>query len=130
MANTTLSDSLRVNAFPADAQTMDAFAPFPSKIGALDHPADKVRNDSVTTADMLEVGSVARVLHVSANCSELRQKLLSLGVVQGTLLSVTGVAPLKDPMNIHLLGFTLSLRRCEAHCITVERVAGDNRATD
>ena len=90
-------------------------APQPSEI-----PTDEEQRD-YCTADQLTVGSTAHVIAVSARCSELRHKLLSLGVVAGTKLEVTGVAPLGDPINVRLLGFTLSLRLCEAQCIRVER---------
>lgn len=79
-------------------------------------------HSGLTTLDKLEVGAKAKVVRVSARCSELRHKLLSLGVVAGTRLEVTAVAPLRDPMNIRLLGFMLSLRLCEAGCITVEKI--------
>ena len=87
------------------------------------NPWDEPSGDSLyTTADTLSVGSIAEVVSISASCSELRHKLLSLGVVAGTRLEVSGLAPLKDPMKVKLLGFTLSLRLCEAECIRVKRV--------
>jgi len=56
-------------------------------------------------------GTVSRV---EASSPMLKHKLLSMGIVQGTEIAVTHIAPLGDPMTIRALGYSLSLRKSEA----------------
>lgn len=42
--------------------------------------------------------------------SELSQKLLSMGLVQGAIIEVVNVAPLGDPVQIRTQGYHVSLR--------------------
>jgi ferrous iron transport protein A len=51
-----------------------------------------------------------------------RQRLLSMGLTPGTEFLVTRVAPMGDPVEISLRGFSLSLRRDEAAMLLVEPV--------
>ena len=46
-----------------------------------------------------------------------------MGLVPGTEITVTGKAPLKDPVALRLRDFTLTLRNSEADHITVEAVS-------
>jgi ferrous iron transport protein A len=49
----------------------------------------------------------------------LRRRLLELGLVPGTPVTVVRRAPLGDPLEITLRGYALSLRRDEAALIMV-----------
>jgi ferrous iron transport protein A len=49
-----------------------------------------------------------------------RQKLLSMGLTPGTAFRVTRVAPMGDPVEIAVRGFSLSLRRNEAAALLVD----------
>lgn len=51
----------------------------------------------------------------------LRQRLVEMGVLKGTQISVQRFAPLGDPMEIRLKGYSLSIRKRDAHHIVVER---------
>lgn len=51
-----------------------------------------------------------------------RDKLLSMGLTKGTAFEVVRVAPLGDPVEIRLRGFSLSLRKDEADALLVRRV--------
>ncbi len=44
----------------------------------------------------------------------LRRRLMELGLVPGTEVAVTNVAPLGDPLEISVRGARLSVRRAEA----------------
>lgn len=48
------------------------------------------------------------------------QRLMDLGLIRGTSVSVIRSAPLGDPIEVKLRGFMLTLRRAEAEHITVE----------
>jgi ferrous iron transport protein A len=43
-----------------------------------------------------------------------------MGLITGAEIEITGRAPLRDPVALRLVGFTLSLRNNEADFITVE----------
>jgi ferrous iron transport protein A len=52
----------------------------------------------------------------------IRKRLLDMGFMKGTVLTIVRYAPLKDPMEIALGDMHLSLRVSEAEGITVERI--------
>lgn len=49
-------------------------------------------------------------------------RLLAMGVIPGTMVSVVGVAPLGDPMIVDVNGCRMSLRRREAEVLNVDLV--------
>ena len=51
---------------------------------------------------------------------ELGRRIRDMGMVPGTRITVQGRAPLKDPVALRLMGFTLTLRNNEADYIDVE----------
>ena len=71
---------------------------------------DMAVGDSGRVSGFLEGGSAA-----------YRRKLLALGLTKGAALRVTRVAPLGDPVEIVVRGFSLSLRKDEADMVLVER---------
>jgi ferrous iron transport protein A len=70
----------------------------------------------------LAVGDTARVSGFGEGSRAYRRKLLSLGLTPGTELTVTRWAPLGDPVEIKLRGFSLSLRKDEAASLIVEKI--------
>ncbi len=73
----------------------------------------------MTTLKELPIGGKALIRKVGGN-PVLKKRLLIMGVVPGTRVSVDNVAPLGDPIDIALKGFHLSLRKEEAEFIEVE----------
>lgn len=69
----------------------------------------------------LAVGDSAIVSGFAQGAKEYRAKLLAMGVTKGIKLQVTRVAPLGDPLEISVRGFSLSLRREEANAVLVEK---------
>ena len=67
--------------------------------------------------DTLSLGEGGIVVDVRSVNSQLRNKLLMMGIVGDTALQVTNVAPLGDPITVSVRGFKLSLRRSEANSI-------------
>ena len=59
------------------------------------------------------------VKHVGGERS-FRRRLMELGLVPGTIVTVHKVAPLGDPLELRARGCTLSIRRAEAQTIDVE----------
>lgn len=66
----------------------------------------------------LKVGQHARVVRVQAD-GELGRRIRDMGLIPGIEITVVGRAPLKDPVALRLLGFTLSLRNNEADYVIV-----------
>ena len=50
----------------------------------------------------------------------VRRRLLELGLVPGTQVTVVGVSPLGDPLELEVRGSRLSIRKKEALAIEVE----------
>ncbi len=73
----------------------------------------------MTLAD-LKVGEAARIL--SLRDDEGAERMMEMGLVEGTQFSVVRFAPLGDPIEIKTRGYHLSLRRAEAMGVEVERL--------
>ena len=69
----------------------------------------------------LAVGDTGRVVGFSEGSKAYRRKLLSMGLTPGVEFSVTRYAPMGDPVEIRVRGFSLSLRKDEAAALRVER---------
>ena len=69
----------------------------------------------------LKQGQTATVVRVGGN-GLLRRRILEMGLVKGTDLYVEKYAPLKDPLELVVKGFHISLRVEEAAHIVVENV--------
>ena len=67
----------------------------------------------------LKPGEVAVVHKITVN-GELGRRIRDMGLVPGTELMVMGRAPLKDPVEIKLKGYNLTLRNNEADHILVQ----------
>lgn len=75
----------------------------------------------MTKLTELVVGDSARVVGYCEQ-SEFAKRLMSLGLMPGTTLTVKRFAPLGDPVEIHFRGFRLALRPTESHCLELERL--------
>lgn len=67
----------------------------------------------------LPVGGVAVISQVRGPRAVVR-RLLEIGLVPGTEVTLRRVAPLGDPIELKLRNFALSIRRAEALGIDVE----------
>jgi Fe2+ transport system protein FeoA len=70
----------------------------------------------------LREGQTATISRVGGNGS-LRRRILEMGIVKGTEVYVEKYAPLKDPLELIVKGYHVSLRVEEAAQITVENVS-------
>ena len=73
------------------------------------------------TLDELHIGRKGRITVVGGE-GILRCRLLDMGLIPQTIVSVTKVAPMGDPMELLLRGYSLTLRKEDARSITVEEV--------
>jgi Fe2+ transport system protein FeoA len=74
----------------------------------------------------IKEGQTARILRVGGS-GALRRRIFEMGIVKGTLVCVDKYAPLKDPLEIIVMGYHLSLRVEEASQVTVELIQTDDR---
>lgn len=69
----------------------------------------------------LKEGQTASIVHVGGE-GPIRRRLLEMGFLRGTEVYIEKYAPLKDPMELILKGYHVSLRVSEAARIQVENV--------
>jgi Fe2+ transport system protein FeoA len=74
----------------------------------------------MTLAD-LKPGQSGKILKIQLT-GALKRRLMDMGVVTGTAVRVEKVAPLGDPIKVHIRSYQLSLRRGEADKIDVEAI--------
>lgn len=70
------------------------------------------------TLDKLPICKPAIILTVEGE-GDLRCHLLDMGLIPHTEVTVRKVAPLGDPMELHLRGYTMTLRKEDAARIEV-----------
>ena len=86
------------------------------------HDADATGTRLVRLGD-LEPGVSGTIRKLSCT-GKLRRRLMDIGVVSGTTLTIERVAPLGDTLELKMTGFHLSLRKEEAGDIWVEVLGG------
>ncbi|HID45801.1 MAG TPA: ferrous iron transport protein A [Chromatiaceae bacterium] len=69
----------------------------------------------------MAVGETGRVVGFGEGGKAYRKKLLSMGLTPGAEFSVTRYAPMGDPVEIQVRGYSLSLRKEEAEALLIER---------
>ncbi len=67
-------------------------------------------------------GQFCIVKQVYAN--NLRKRIIDMGLITGTKIFVKKTAPLGDPIEITVRGYSLTLRKAEARTIMVDRIEG------
>jgi Fe2+ transport system protein FeoA len=72
----------------------------------------------VTLGDA-QISNVVSIQRVGGERS-FRRRLMELGLVPGTQVTLVAVAPLGDPLKLRVRGCDLSIRRREAQAIEVE----------
>lgn len=73
------------------------------------------------TLDELKIGSSAVIKSVGGE-GALRCRLLDMGLIPKTKVTLQKVAPMGDPIEIHIRGYELTLRIDDAKKITVEEI--------
>jgi Fe2+ transport system protein FeoA len=67
----------------------------------------------------LKPGESGTVLQVEGDKS-IRRRMLDMGLVKGAEVKVKRIAPLGDPIEFVVRGYSLSLRKSEANAIHVD----------
>ena len=69
----------------------------------------------------LKEGQYATIVHVGGN-GILRRRILEMGILRGAEVYIEKYAPLKDPLELIVKGYHVSLRVEEAAQVEVENV--------
>ena len=77
----------------------------------------------MTTLQDLRPNDRARISGFAETGRAYRKKLLSMGLTTGAELTVKRIAPMGDPVEISVRGFSLSLRKAEADALLVEKLS-------
>lgn len=72
------------------------------------------------TLDELPIGEDAVITKVGGE-GVLRCRLLDMGLIPKTKIKVRKVAPMGDPIELHIRGYELTIRKEDARRIEVER---------
>ena len=73
---------------------------------------------AITVADM-KAGQTGMIASIDLPVPE-RQRLQQLGVLEGSDIEFVRTAPGGDPIEVRILGYSLSIRRTEARAIRVD----------
>lgn len=77
------------------------------------------------TLNQLKIGQSA-VITVVGGEGPLRNRLIDMGLIPRTKLTLRKVAPMGDPIEIRIRGYELTLRSDDASNILVEPIKEDN----
>lgn len=80
----------------------------------------------VANLDELIPGMIGIVEGVES-MGAIRRRLMDMGITRGVKIYVRKVAPLGDPIEIHLRGYALSLRKAEASQVKVRVLEEDGQ---
>ena len=72
------------------------------------------------TLDMLNAGESGVITAVGGE-GNLRCRLLDMGLIPNTKVTVVKIAPMGDPMELQLRGYVLTLRREDARSIEIKK---------
>jgi ferrous iron transport protein A len=73
----------------------------------------------IKTLDNLKTGE-SGIITAFKGKSEVRKHLMEMGLVRGSDIKVQRVAPLGDPIEVKIKGYSLSLRKEDAKKIEIE----------
>ena len=66
-----------------------------------------------------KVGETVKVVRLNGE-GAVKRRIMDMGLTKGTEVYVRKVAPLGDPVEVHVRGYELSLRKSDAVMVEVE----------
>ncbi len=75
-----------------------------------------------TNFSALAVGDSGQIAGFSKSGKAYRKRLLAMGLTPGTPFSITRFAPMGDPVEIKIRGFSLTLRKDEAAVLLIKKI--------
>ena len=74
------------------------------------------------TLDKLEIGKKAVIRCVNYEEKALYKHILDMGLTPGTEITLVKTAPMGDPIELQVRGYSLTIRKEDAANIQVERI--------
>ncbi len=74
------------------------------------------------TLNDLSIGEKCIVLDLSTDNLAIRRRLLDMGITKNAEITLQKIAPLGDPIEIKVRGYSLSIRKSEAKEVYVEKI--------
>lgn len=71
------------------------------------------------TLNDVSVGKTVKVVKLLGE-GPLKRRIMDMGILKGTEITVVKIAPIGDPIEVNLRGYDLSIRKSEAANIEVE----------
>lgn len=71
------------------------------------------------TLDQLSRNQKAKIITILGS-KKLRIRLFEMGLTPGTIIYIQKIAPMKDPIEIHVRNYVLAFRKSIAEMIVVE----------
>ena len=71
------------------------------------------------TLNDVSVGKTVKVTRLLGE-GPLKRRIMDMGILKGTEITVVKIAPIGDPIEVNLRGYDLSIRKSEAANIEVE----------
>ncbi len=68
----------------------------------------------------LNPGEKGRIIKLESTIGPMKRRLMDMGVIPGELFRVEKVAPMGDPIEIRIKGYSLTLRKGETRGIEIE----------
>ena len=66
-----------------------------------------------------KVGETVKVVQLNGE-GAVKRRIMDMGLTKGTEVFVRKIAPLGDPVEVHVRGYELSLRKADAEMVEVE----------
>ena len=70
------------------------------------------------TVNDLKIGESGTVKKLHSE-GALKRRIMDMGITKNAVITIIKVAPLGDPMELHLRGYELSLRKADAEMIEI-----------
>ncbi|MGF6375257.1 ferrous iron transport protein A [Clostridiales Family XIII bacterium PM5-7] len=70
------------------------------------------------TLNDVKIGETVKVSKINGK-GPVKRRIMDMGITKGTEILVRKFAPMGDPMELHLRGYELSLRKSDASIIEV-----------
>lgn len=70
-----------------------------------------------------KVGETVRVVKLHSQ-GAIKRRIMDMGITKGVQIYIRKFAPLGDPMELQVRGYSLSLRKADAEMIEVEQIKG------
>ena len=78
------------------------------------------------TLDKLPIGKTAKIISVGGE-GALRLRLLDMGIIPKTTVKIVKVAPMGDPIELFIRGYSLTIRLDDAKKIEIETTETQNK---